>query len=585
MRNILTTSILLIALAINVYAQCGDNDTTFYQGSGANYSVLATSIQSDGKIIVAGSFSDFNGLAKDYIVRLNTDGSVDTTFNLGVGANSAILATAIQSDGKIIVGGYFTTYNGTACNSIARLNTNGSLDSTFNVGTGANDCVYATALQSDGKIIIVGYFTSYNGSARKYIARLNSDGSLDGSFNIGTGADGWVFTTAIQNDGKIIIGGMFSYYNGTSTSRIARLNTDGSIDASFNIGAGPNGSVDAITIQNDEKIIIAGMFSSYNGTSGNSIARLNPDGSYDSTFNVGTGADNTIENTAIQNDGKVIIGGMFTSYNGTGISRIARLNADGSLDATFDVGAGANDIVYSTAIQNDGRIIIGGDFTFYKGTGRNRIARIINCNNSTDSIAETVCNSYTAPDGQIYTTSGVITAVIPNTAGCDSTITINLTVNTVDISVSQNSTILTANTTSAAYQWLDCINGNSPIVGENGQSYTATVNGSYAVIINDGFCVDTSTCYTISSIGIEQNSTPDNFIVYPNPASNYFIFQTPVTNQNQIILIRNVLGQHIMTCNIKRNQTYIDISKLENGVYFVEITLENNIKREKFIKQ
>ena len=131
---------------------------------------------------------------------------MDTTFNPGTGANSGVSAIAIQSDGKIIIGGQFSTDNGTGRNRIARVNSNGSLDTTFNPGTGADNEVSAIAIQSDGKIIIGGWFTTYNGTGRNRIARINSDGSLDTTFNLGTGPNGGVSAIAIQSDGKIIIG-------------------------------------------------------------------------------------------------------------------------------------------------------------------------------------------------------------------------------------------------------------------------------------------------------------------------------------------------------------------------------------------
>ena len=354
----------------------GGLDESFNAGTGANNTIQTSSLQSDGKIIIGGDFNSYNGAARNKIARLNTDGSVDAGFNIGTGANSAIISTTIQNDGKIIIGGDFTTYNGTLTNKIARLNTNGSLDAGFNPGTGANSIIRSTAIQSDGKIIIGGTFTLYNGIVANRIARLNSDGSLDAGFTPGTGANNIIQTTAIQTDGKIIIGGSFTSYNGTMVNRIARLNTDGSLDAGFNPGTGANNIIQTIAIQSDGKIIIVGYFTSFNGTVRRRITRLNTDGSLDAGF-TGTAANSTIFSTAIQSDGKIIIGGDFTTYNGTLTNRIARLNTDGSLDAGFNPGTGPDNWIYTTAIQSDGIIIIGGVFTSYNGTGRNRVARVI----------------------------------------------------------------------------------------------------------------------------------------------------------------------------------------------------------------
>lgn len=379
-------ALLLIAFCINAKAQSGANDPTFNPGSGANSRVWTTALQSDNKIIIGGEFTLYNGTTINYITRLNTDGILDATFNSGTGASYKVWKTAIQSDDKIIIGGYFNSYNGIIRNDIARLNADGTLDATFDTGTGTDDWVVTISIQSDGKIIIGGFFTTYNGTSRNCIARLNADGTLDATFNPGTGSNSWVQTTAIQNDGKIIIGGAFSAYNGTTINCIARLNTNGTLDATFNPGTGANSRIQTTAIQSDGKIIIGGYFTSYNGTTINHIARINSDGTLDATFNPGTGANGTVETTAIQNDGKIIIGGDFTSYNGTSINRIARINADGSLDSTFDPGIGVNENVLTTTIQSDSKIIIGGEFTSYNGIDRNRIARILISNSGISSI-------------------------------------------------------------------------------------------------------------------------------------------------------------------------------------------------------
>ncbi len=381
-KKILTLLLTVCFLSYTAYCQSqpGDIDFSFTTGTGADSLIQTCAIQPDGKIIIGGRFTSYNGTAINRIARLNADGTLDNSFNsLGTGANSYIETCAIQPDGKIIIGGWFTSYNGTAVNRITRLNTDGSLDNSFNsVGAGANDVVLTCTLQSDDKIIIGGYFTTYNGNARRGIARLNADGTLDTGFNPGTGASSDVNTCAMQSDGKIIIGGIFSTYNGTARNFIARVNADGTLDFSFDPGTGVgNGSVETCAIQSDGKIIIGGTFSSYNGTTIIRIARLNSDGSLDTGFDPGTGPNSDIYTCRIQSDGKIIIGGYFNFYNGTIINRITRLNADGSIDTDFNpTGSGTEDVVYTCAIQNDGKIIIGGNFTSYNGNIRKKIARI-----------------------------------------------------------------------------------------------------------------------------------------------------------------------------------------------------------------
>lgn len=360
-------------------------DASFNPGSGADYEIYSIAPQSDGKILIGGQFFNYNSTERNKIARLNADGSLDTSFDPGLGVGDLtdvrwLYSIAVQGDGKILIGGSFNTYNGTIRNNIARLNVNGSLDTSFISDFGSVSVVHCIAIQNDGKILIGGQFTAYDGTARSRIARLNADGSLDTTFNPGTGVTGGLIveSIALQTDGKIIIGGGFSTYNGTTRNGIARLNSDGSLDASFNPGSGANDVVSDIAIQNDGKILIGGNFTSYNGTSINRIAKLNTDGTLDTDFNPGTGANNPVISVAIQSDGKILIGGWFGGYNESPRQKIARLNAGGSLDTTFDPGTGATGgTVESIALQSDGKILIGGGFSTYNGTARNKIARIL----------------------------------------------------------------------------------------------------------------------------------------------------------------------------------------------------------------
>lgn len=371
----------LLFLTCSVFAQApGSRDTGFNPGIGPDNFVYSNALQMDGKIIIAGSFTSYNGTACSGIARINADGSLDATFNSGTGANDVVYSIAMQSDGKILLCGSFTTYNGTARNGIARINADGSLDNTFIPGTGADDAVKAITLQNNGKIFIVGDFTTYNGTSRNHIARINSDGTLDATFNPGTGATGQYFSEvnsiAMQTDGKVIIGGNFETYNGTSRNNIARINADGTLDASFKPGTGVRGTVHTIAVQRDGKALIGGFFTSYNGTDRYHIARINTNGSLDDTFNTGMSVNGIVYTITIKADGKIIFGGRFSRYSGTDRFCITRINTNGSLDDTFDPGTGTNNTVRTITLQADGKALIGGFFTEYDGFEINCFTRI-----------------------------------------------------------------------------------------------------------------------------------------------------------------------------------------------------------------
>ncbi|MDZ4204738.1 MAG: T9SS type A sorting domain-containing protein [Bacteroidales bacterium] len=355
----------------------GQHDISFNKGSGANGRVTAIHIQNDSKILVGGDFSMMNGEIHSSIARLHYNGELDPSFDTGDGANNTIRTFATQPDGKIIIGGVFSTYNNFTVNRLARLNTDGSLDHTFNTGSGPSGFVNYVSIQPDGKILIGGGFTLFNGKLVNRIARLDIGGSIDTTFRMGYGAASEVTHISMIRDEKILIAGAFNYYDSVYAPRLIRVNSDGAIDHSFNKLYGINGMIRSVNILNNDQILIGGQFTTVNNLSRKFVARLHPDGSLDGAFNPGYGANGIVLSSAVQDDGKILIGGHFTYYDSIAVKYIARLNADGSFDSTFQVGTGANNWVHVIAIQQDQKILAGGDFTSINGIGRNRIARII----------------------------------------------------------------------------------------------------------------------------------------------------------------------------------------------------------------
>jgi uncharacterized delta-60 repeat protein len=377
----------------------GWSDVTYSDLAAFNLPVYAFALQTNNQLIVGGDFTQANGVPRQRIARLNSDGTLDPAFSLPsstMGANGSVRVLALQSDGRILAGGYFTNFNSVVMNHIARLNYDGSLDSRFNPGSGADSPVFALAETFVGglrKILVGGAFASLDGVAFNYIGRLNDDGTPDTTFNTGgLGANGTVYAVAVQSDGKVVIGGDFTAYDNMNVNHIARLNADGSLDMTFtnaisSLSAGANGSVRAIAIQPDGKILIGGAFTSVDGVAINHIARLNADGSLDSGFTPGVGTDDTVLSIALQSDERIVLGGQFTRCNGVTRNHITRLNPNGTVDPTINFGAGANDFVAAIAIQEDHivgypsdvpdeKILIGGGFTQYAGETHQHIARI-----------------------------------------------------------------------------------------------------------------------------------------------------------------------------------------------------------------
>jgi uncharacterized delta-60 repeat protein len=404
----------------------GSIDGTFNPGGeGPSGAILALARQPDGKILIGGSAAFYNGMLRGLITRLNADGTPDASFISGSSnANSTVETIAVQSDGKILIGGFFTSFNGTPRNRIARLNADGSLDTTFDPGSGFNNPVFSIVPQPDGKILVGGAFRQYNGAPANGIVRLNNDGSLDATFNpSGIGANTGVETIVLQPNGRILVGGFFSSFNGTATPLgLVRLNSSGTIETAFTLGgltgtitaiailpnnsflaggifnngtetsrgiasfefplgtsfgaSSANGDILSIAVLPDGKFLVGGSFTQYNGEQRRRLVRLNAGGNIDSSFSVSVNTAGIVSRIAVQPDSKIIAAGDFQLANGTPRSRIARLNADGSLDTTFNTGAGANASIIALALQPDGKIVIGGFFTAYNNVPRNRIARL-----------------------------------------------------------------------------------------------------------------------------------------------------------------------------------------------------------------
>ena len=218
------------------------------------------------------------------------------------------------------------------------------------------------AVQSDNKVIIGG------GSSSGYVLRLNADGSLENTFtNFSTGPNGPVYAVALQPDGKIIIGGSFTSFNGTGKNRIARLDADGWLDPSFLYGmTGVSGTVYAAQVQPDGKILVAGTFSSVNNTTRYAVARLTSSGALDTGFATAAQVLNsgaTVNALALQPDGSIVVGGYFSAYTPSYNSyNIARLYADGTMDIRFQSPNSYFSPTYALALQEDGRSHCGRDF-------------------------------------------------------------------------------------------------------------------------------------------------------------------------------------------------------------------------------
>ncbi len=405
----------------------GSPDSSFNLGAGMNGDVFALALQANGQILAGGNFSTVDAVPEDNLARLNTDGTLDRSgFLYGLsGPSGPIYSVAVQTDNQILVGGAFTNFNGTIVNNVTRLNADGSLDSSFNIGAGADATVYSVAeafINGARKVYAGGAFGSMNGQSTPFIARLNEDGTVDTTFAAGAGPNATVYAIAVyptnsQFAGDVLIGGAFTNVNNIAVGGIARLTSNGSVDTNFdsNLSVGANSVVRAIAIQSDGRVLIGGDFTNVNGVALNHIARLNLDGSLDSSFtsNLGVGANGSVSAIALQADNRIVVVGQFTQANGVTRNGITRLLPTGAMDSAVNFGTGANGAVSAAVIQPANQfIVIGGAFTQYDGQPAGHVARIYG-----GSITGSGAFEFTSPNYQVIENGIVAPIGILRTGG------------------------------------------------------------------------------------------------------------------------------------------------------------------------
>ncbi len=353
---------------------------------GANSNVKYISRAPEGKILVSGEFSSFAGTNRNRVARLLQNGQLDGAFNPPTSVSLTIgYIVAAQSDGKVILGGnVFATYNNVDHFGLLRFLTTGALDTTFNASSnGTDDTPFAIAIQTDDKILTGGFANAYNGATLGHLYRVTAAGSPDTGFNSnGAGLGpllGYLKDLAIRADGKILGAGLIASYNGVARNGAVLLNTDGSLDSTFVPALPANTVINAIAVQADNKVLVGGAFQIGLPPVSVGILRLNTNGSIDNTFTSPVFNDSLgqIFDIALQQDGKIVIGGTFNNgIGGTAFKNIARLKSTGAVDTAFDPGSGPDGAVMTVCVTPENTLWIGGEFNTVDGLPRPHIARL-----------------------------------------------------------------------------------------------------------------------------------------------------------------------------------------------------------------
>lgn len=361
-------------------------DTLYPSVRGGNANIYNIIPVPGNKYMIGGDFSEYdNSLivgGVNRLARINADGTLDRTYAYGnfTGPSGPIYPMVyMPTEQQYLVGGNFSGYDQVShVYCIAKVNVNGGVSQRFvsrpsGAATPASELeggfrgrVRGLFVQSDKKIMAIGDFRYYvrpnydlstvelgidslhlDSTMVQNIARLHPDGTLDSSYHYDLvnhqgklTVNGSINSFHLLADDKLLIAGNFTTYDGQNVGRIVRLNTDGSLDAGFNPGSGPDQAIGDIIIQPDGKIICAGSFSKFNGVKAGGMVRLNADGSLDPSFNVGDGADGYVNKLGLIPGGNIIAAGSFRKFAGITRSNFVVLSADGAVHKTYNSNGG-----------------------------------------------------------------------------------------------------------------------------------------------------------------------------------------------------------------------------------------------------
>jgi hypothetical protein len=587
-----------------------DNNGNFiwvktFGGAGSTVWPLSIECDNNGNIVNAGMYQNaamdadpsaniatapyYGGVQDIYVQKLDFNGNYIWSASAGGTGVDRANSLTLDNNGNCYIAGYFQN----------------TVD--FNTGAGVNNI---TATSDDGFLLKL----DANGN---YVNCVASAGASDEQFTS-------VYYSETNN--AILLGGYFSGtldfdYGAGTDSKTVTGSSNGfvqKLDLSLNhnwvktVGGANAIRTYAVTSDRTGNIYSAGRFNTTfdldpgtgtdtrtsNGSFDVFIQKLDASGNYSWGLTFGGIGQDEPNFLAIHNPGALYVSGIFNNsldFNPfTASDSFASVAVDDGFISKYSFCSNSTN---NLNISSCNSYTINNQTYTSSGVYTQRLNNASGCdsiitinltlsNSSSSTINPVVCSSYTSPSGNyIWTSSNTYLDTIPNTSGCDSIITINLTVNNVNSAVTVNSLTISANTAGANYQWIDCNNGNSPINGETNQSFTATNNGSYAVIIIENGCTDTSACVNITSVGV-NDINQSGMSIYPNPFSTQTTIIFDEVQNNSSVKIFNMLGEEIKSINFRGKNLTIERDTMTSGFYFVQITDEQNqIKIRKIVIQ
>lgn len=552
--------LIFVLLTCSTIGQFNTKDLTFAIGTGFDQPVLSSCVLQNGKIIVGGSFSSFDGNPCNAIARLNADGSFDTTFDMGSGFNNTPIDLVEQNDGKVIVSGRFTMYNGEQCGNIIRLNTDGSRDQSFLVANSGfqNSMVEALKLQNDGKILVSGMLSSFNGTACPNLVRLNADGSLDPSLVVPYYNQYMIHDFVFLQDGSMIVGGGLPDFYGTGVPFLSKVNSDGSIDSTFSNNLPlKNAWIFGIHLTSDQKILLTGQMNFKDHLMYYGFVRLNLDGTLDPSYITYPGITAAFW-SEMQADGKLLVSMLDPWLNEYHPAvNIFRFYPNGQIDTTFVTNCENVTIRYAKAQGLDKLIVIG---SFAKG-----IFRIENCQSTFVEQEVSSCGSYTWIDGKTYQSDQNRYFSVPGNSSCDTVYHLNLDVALSNV-VYEFADMLVSNEDDATYQWYNCVTGQE-VPGAVEQLFTPVYFGNYRVKVTKNGCSVFSDCVKFKTLEVDD-LLENALAISPNPTLDWV--QITGLEGEGFFDLYGLDGRVLARYSVDKYLMELDFSFLQSGIYLLK---------------
>lgn len=592
-----TTKQGFTAVFATEFTRSGSLNWSTYLGGSNSDAGEGLAIDIDGNLLItgytsspnfpttSGTYQTSNGGGNDaFLVRLSPMGHLDWGTYIGGTADDYGFSVTTDGQGNPFIcghgesidfptttGAYQEVLSGGRDAFLSKFTSTGSLCwSTLLGGTG-EDRGWSAVSDKSGSIYIQGrtesndfpvssgaFQTTSGGLRDLFISKFTSNGSFRWSTYFGGSGNEGGTSLLVDSSGNVLCAGGTESSDFPITNGAYQMNLNGSSDAFLSKFA-PNGTLGWSTFyggsESDQGLAIA-----INGT------------------NILIGGESSSSDFPVTNDAFQI------SFNGNDDGFISRFSPAGiPLWGTFVGGSGSDAVtnlesedgdIYTSGVTSSSDFPVSGAIqNSFSGVGDIFLLRLgIGCTTTSSSINVSTCDNYSSPSGRyIWTASGTYTDTVPNSAGCDSIITVNLMLTRVETGVVQVGDTLTASGSNATYQWLDCNNSYTPINGATSRTFSPTVDGDYAVEVTENGCIDTSSCYPVIITGIVENEFEVALTVLPNPTSGKLTVNLGKRFHQITATIRSLSGQVISESTVHATEQ-IDIHIEEvAGVYLVQI--------------